>query len=985
MFPENEEFSNQKIKSAANLENFYNDALNFYIQKPEFIKYLIYHQNIRSIHTTFNSFLATLGDSLPKIDILIFTEINCKEQDIEKYSINGYKQIAKPRAGEGRGGGILIYYRSCFKVKILSTKMSAAESLLIQVENEINILALYRPPKCDKNIFIAELEKTIDAINIQNKNDIIIIGDCNLNLLADENIIEKYENTLAEMGFENCIFSPTREEFSGGKFSSSLIDHIFHKFNKFQNLSTVVNYKISDHYSTSTILYQQTQKETKTFVDKINYKETYKMLNKINWQEAVKLNSEIDPFSQIADIIDDNKRANLERKYLFSNKTRDKTNEWITDEIKQLLLMREKYFLKCKRNKTNKKYRDDYKIIRNRVNFKIKQAKSLFYKNKLNECSGDSKETWRTLNEILGRSSTSIDDNIIRYMPQSLSLDQILHNFGLQFSDKVNELRHVCNFTASRVHVPDTISTHTLEIPPANDEVIKYIIEKLKKRKGPGIDKIEVNDVKNAGENFIKCLTKIVNLCLEEGKFPESLKCSIVRPIYKSGAHKEVANYRPISILSVMDKILERYLDIHLTEYLEKYNIIDCRQFAYQKGKGVNNLIAHLSDYINTNMSKRDHTLALFFDFSKAFDVLDHDILLNKLKKIGIRGKTLELFASYLKDRKFCVKIDGKYSKFYDLKSGVPQGSILGPKLFIIYICDLLKHLKIAKVLIFADDILILCHDKDLDVCKKKLQSESDVLNEWAHDNRLIINRKKTVGMHFCTKAMRPNSYPEIKVHSIECMHNFEINCCCENINFSSTTKYLGIIIDEDFSWAQQIKRVVKKIRSVIKEVKLAKSRLTRDALRTVYFSLAYSHMSYGIPAWGNVTLTSLENVQEKLLFTMANKNQLKANNNDVFKTWKVLPLNLAFEQIIAVLKYFDKDQCEKRVHSHKTRMASSEQLIMPKFVNKYQARTWEYIMPRIWNKMPLELKSFNTIKTAKENIKQWYLIKITERDTKNN
>jgi hypothetical protein len=229
---------------------------------------------------------------------------------------------------------------------------------------------------------------------------------------------------------------------------------------------------------------------------------------------------------------------------------------------------------------------------------------------------------------------------------------------------------------------------------------------------------------------------------------------------------------------------------------------------------------------------------------------------------------------------------------------------------------------------------------------------------------------------------MRPKEYPKIIAHSTDCLHNCCINCDCKNITFVNSTKYLGIIIDEDFTWAQQIKKISNKIRSVIKEVKLAKSRLCTESLRTIYFALAYSHLTYGISAWGHATLTPLINLQEKLLYVMASKTQLKTNDNNVYKIWNVLPLNLAFDQIILTLKYFDQNHGVPRVHNYRTRTALNKPLIMPKSLNKYQERTWKYIMPRLWNKLPSELKNYQTHETAKENIKLWFLMQIQPQNS---
>jgi hypothetical protein len=257
----------------------------------------------------------------------------------------------------------------------------------------------------------------------------------------------------------------------------------------------------------------------------------------------------------------------------------------------------------------------------------------------------------------------SIDDNILRYAPKTLSLDDILKSFGDQFSTNVQNMLHSCDLKCMPSS-ENVIQLQSMRLPLANLSVLEYIINKLKKRKGPGNDQITVWDLQHLSKNktFMDCLLKIINDSIKNGIYPESLKVSITRPIYKGAAHKDPANYRPIAILSVLDKVLERYIDMRITDYIQEFNILDVRQWAYQKNKGAEMLLADLSNYINNNMSKNEHTLAIFIDYSKAFDTLNHSKLLKKLEEIGVRGPALSLLKSYLTNRSFRVKIDGKLS-----------------------------------------------------------------------------------------------------------------------------------------------------------------------------------------------------------------------------------------------------------------------------------------------------------------------------------
>jgi uncharacterized protein YktA (UPF0223 family) len=967
-----------KFSKHNNMAEFYN-YYKFITQNSKLTaKYKILVVNIRSIHTGFNILLSNLSSSIAMVDIIVLTEINANECDMKKYNIDGFKNIIKPR--KGRGGGIAIYYREMFKIKLLSCNFSSAETLKLKINDELNLIAIYRPPSSNKKSFLQEIDQHLKFKSDQ-LGDEILVGDININLLKSaDKITQDYETVMSENGFVNCIYAPTREESSGNNFSSTLIDHIFHKQKELHSFSAVIEQKYSDHYATSIILCgPDAQSEAPQFADKINYDEAYYMLTKIAWTERLQNLNVHEQCAKIAEIVQDHKNVNIERKYVKQKPGSRRLNkEWITEELEALISARDKMFRKHKSNPTNKNYRNEYVRFRNIVTFKIRSAKNNYYKRLFHACSGNSRNTWRLINDVMGRGNSSIDDTIMRYMAQDCSHDEILNKFGDQFSRGPIMLRHECNYKALK-STSQTQTNLQFKLPLINDATTEFLINKLQK-KGPGFDNISANDIKNMGPNFISALTKLINLSIETCDYPNPLKTGVIRPIYKNGSHKNPCNYRPITQLNTLDKIFERHIDIQLTAHMNTSNLFDCRQYAYQKGRGVNQLFADLSEYLNLSMSEKDHTLGVFIDFSKAFDTIDHELMLKKLESIGVTGPTLKLFESFLSQRKFCVKVEGKCSDLFDNETGVPQGGILSAKLFIIYLLDLMPHLKKAKIFIFADDILILFNHKNLAICERTLQGEVNELCNWAHDNKLAINEKKTLGMHICAKNLRlRNEKPTIKIHTNECIHNANNNCDCKPIDFVREIKYLGIHIDEDLSWAPQIRNVVSKMRSVLREIKLAKARVTPNALRIIYFSLAHSHLIYGLPAWGKASLSKLLEIQNKILYTMSTKSQIKKHNGDVFKIWQVLPIDKTFEQNVILLKYFEY-RGERRNHGHSTRQVQNMNVEEPKYKNKFQSHSWAYIMPRLWNKLPLELKIFSKQKTANENIKAHFLTKYCSR-----
>ena len=232
---------------------------------------------------------------------------------------------------------------------------------------------------------------------------------------------------------------------------------------------------------------------------------------------------------------------------------------------------------------------------------------------------------------------------------------------------------------------PDNRIIESMCLPRASTTDIISIIDSLKKNSSPGIDNIKSTYIIASKFSIAELITYLLNTIFETGIIPEQLKISIVRPIYKGGIKNQFENYRPIMILPVMEKILEKFILIHLKLHLKKHKIISNCQHGFQEGKSTSTLLEDFVDNVYNSLNDGKHGCAIFLDLRKAFDVLDHQILLSKLQNIGIRGNLTNLFKNYLQERKITTKINNSFSKANSIKTGVPQGSMLGPLLFLIY------------------------------------------------------------------------------------------------------------------------------------------------------------------------------------------------------------------------------------------------------------------------------------------------------------
>jgi len=286
------------------------------------------------------------------------------------------------------------------------------------------------------------------------------------------------------------------------------------------------------------------------------------------------------------------------------------------------------------------------------------------------------------------------------------------------------------------------------------------------------------------------------------GIFPDALKLAKITPIYKAGDKSSITNYRPISVLNSFSKIYEKVFLNRLNDYLTSLNFFHDGQFGFRKNRSTQLALVSFLDTITEALDNNHYVISLFLDLSKAFDTIDHHILLRKMHNLGIRGVALEYIKSYLTNRFQCVTIDGTSSDLRGVICGVPQGSILGPILFLIYINDLQYCSSLLKLLLFADDTTLLYSSKNLDSLMAVVNRELLQLSEWFNLNKLSLNISKSNYMLFSShKDISPILDVKIGHHVIQRV---------------SSTKFLGVEIEDNLLWTNQIAKIEKKISASI-------------------------------------------------------------------------------------------------------------------------------------------------------------------------
>lgn len=384
------------------------------------------------------------------------------------------------------------------------------------------------------------------------------------------------------------------------------------------------------------------------------------------------------------------------------------------------------------------------------------------------------------------------------------------------------------------------LKNYSIEFPftlhHVNTIEIETIIKNLNKNSAVGYDGISIAFIKNYISELSFILCKLINGIYESGIYPDCLKIATVTPVFKHGNKLDVSNYRGISILSHSSKIVEKTLYVRLLDYLAKNEIIHENQFGFAELSNTLSATSFLMNKIRTNLDQRKFVSCIFIDLQKAFDMVNHKILINKLKNIGLNGKFLNILITYLHERKQRVKIGNTFGDFSNILSGVPQGSILGPLFFNIFINDIFFLKLNGSIQLYADDMTIVYSNSNLSLLFEQMQSDLDLINLWLSNNLLKINVEKTNFILFQTK----NKFKNIN------LNNFEITLDKKIINRVESAKILGLIIDEKLNWSLHIKKIKSKINSA--------SFASNKCQMVFYHSCIMSHVSYLNPIWNTAT-----------------------------------------------------------------------------------------------------------------------------------
>lgn len=938
--------------------------------KPVTSYFTFMHINCRSISNKISDIQLLLTQL--NVDVLAVTETWLDYKSVDTIKIPEYTFVHKCRE-TGCGGGVGFFIKYSVPFQLLdptptTQSHTSYESLFLSIPQKKGphfvLGTIYRPPGQNLDTFNDEFNTLLSELTKRHHN-IHLAGDYNINLLKylDHTRTNCFINCITTHHFLPMITRPTR--IIGP--SSTLIDNILTNVPTRVIDSVIVAADISDHLPVlihldlTPLSNNESAIHLSRNVNDSNMEQFKSLLLEIDWSLVLDSCNQNNPTAAYDSFVGLFKAA-YDKAFPLLPRTRHKRHSprqpWMTSGLLKSCRTKSKLYLKMIKHPTatNKanyiSYRNKFKSLR------IKTEKN-YYASEFQKYNSDLKHTWKVIRSILNTSNnnTKIDELCINGV-KITDAETMAERFNSYFSSIAQTLSDkipASQQTFQSYMMPSLPDSFALT--PTTPEELISINQSLKLTHSSGPDDINPYTTSAVLNLLATPLSEIINSSFATGIVPPALKIARVTPIYKQGNRSELGNYRPISVLPYFSKLIERAMYNRLYDYVTKMNILYLNQHGFQAGHSTAMSLLNIQDKISQSIENNEYSVGIFLDLSKAFDCVDHKILFKKLDNYGIRGLPLLWFKSYLNDRQQQVQCNTKTSKFRFIEFGVPQGSILGPLLFLLYINDLPHVSSVLHFELFADDSNVFISHKSHENLFQIMNLELPLVGDWFKANRLCLNLSKTSFILFNShRKITPKQTPPLLIDGVLIPQITKVN-------------FLGVVIDQNLTWKEHISQISIKLAKNIGILSRISYKLPINILTNLYYSLIHPYLAYCNIVWASNYTSRLTRliILQKRAVRVITKSYYKCHTAQLFLLHRILTLDqirtlqtgefmFRYKHDSLPHTFADYFSTGSATHSYSTRTASNYR---PIFAHTNTRKfSIKIAGPTVWNNLPPNIQN---------------------------
>lgn len=780
-----------------------------------------------------------------RIDVLVLGETFLKADRTCIYNLDGY--IATFSCRNESSGGLAVFVRNDIDMDVLENRTADGfhhiHCQLRSLNKRIDCHAVYRPPSFGATRFLDEMDQILSKT--KNGHDCIIVGDMNIPVNKPSiNIVQQYSHLLSSYGMVVTNTFVTRPA------SGNILDHVIcdEKLSHSVTNETIPS-DLSDH-----CVVLSTFRRAEPILKRTLEKQIidHRRLNQLFFDRITTLPQTLTADQKLSHVINCYNTLLPQCTRTVKAQVNIKGHcPWMTLHLWKLIQIKDNTLKRKRRNPNDAHLSELLAHVSKKLQKEKAECKRNYYSNQLS--SGDQKASWKVINEAMGKnSSRAYPTELLINGNKTTDSNQIAQHFNDFFSNVGPNLAATIN-SDREVHKFGTLSAlpegNSLFLRPASINETIALINALNPKKSPGPDGIPASFLKANFVFFAHLLTDVFNEIVETGVYPAVLKVARVTPVHKSGDKKEANNYRPISCLSILDKVIEKLIVSRLVDFITQHKLLYAHQYGFRQGLSTLSASCNLVDDIYDSLDKRELVGALFIDLKKAFDTIDHRLLLEKLETYGIRGVAKAVIESYLSDRLQFVSLGQVRSTLSPVITGVPQGSNLGPILFLLFINDIGKLKLKGTTRLFADDTSVFYHGKDCALIQRQITQDLELLDDYFQTNLLSMNLSKTKYMLIRSPRKQLPARQPIVFNG-------------QQIEEVNQYPFLGLTLDDTMSWLAHIDLLKKKLAPICGILWKLSSFLPTSCLKKLYFSLVHSRLNYLVTTWGLAYAVHLHDLQ---------------------------------------------------------------------------------------------------------------------------